>query len=192
VGLAVFLALGAVVSARPPLAPDRAIAQALFGYGPALAWRFTQTGLLAFLVPFCALLLGAAIALRAWRSRAILAVVSLAATHGLSDLSKEIFRRPRPEHWLLVHETSYGYPSGHAATAASFYALLALFVWRSGFPAGIRLALGGLLGVWAGGICWSRIALGAHYPSDVLGGLLLGSTVAVLGLASRKGKLLSL
>lgn len=91
-------------------------------------------------------------------------------------LLKNLVARPRPfwlrEITLLVPPpTDYSFPSGH--TAASFAAVGAL--WREKN----RLKIPAL--VLAAAIALSRIYLYVHYPSDVLGGLLVGLACGVLG-----------
>jgi undecaprenyl-diphosphatase len=87
-----------------------------------------------------------------------------------------LFARPRPLHWLVHHESGFSYPSGHAVTAVVFYGGLAALVASSSLPAGIRRIVALALIGWGVGIAWSRVALGAHNASDVLGGLLFGVT----------------
>lgn len=106
-------------------------------------------------------------------------VASLAVTSLLTNqAAKRVWKRPRPN-WGLVPlarrgrrtPTSNSLPSGHSASAAAF----AVGVGLESPPLGLVLALlAGLVGM-------SRIATGAHYPGDVLAGLGLGATVAVLG-----------
>ncbi|MGV0774515.1 bifunctional phosphatase PAP2/diacylglycerol kinase family protein [Mycolicibacterium elephantis] len=106
-------------------------------------------------------------------------VASLAVTSLLTNqAAKRVWKRPRPN-WSLVPlarrgrrtPTSNSLPSGHSASAAAF----AVGVGLESPPLGLVLALlAGLVGM-------SRIATGAHYPGDVLAGLGLGATVAVLG-----------
>ena len=73
------------------------------------------------------------------------------------------------------------YPSGHAARAAAFAVILG-FAMSSRFPRGAYLIL-----VYPAAVGISRIALLEHYPSDVVGGILIGLLVA--GALARKTKL---
>lgn len=94
-----------------------------------------------------------------------------------SSLLKLGFGRPRPDlidH--LDHQTSFSYPSGHATSAAVVYLLLAWLApprWRRAAwsLAGAMIVLNG----------FSRIMLGVHWASDILGGTMLGAAFALLG-----------
>jgi membrane-associated phospholipid phosphatase len=70
----------------------------------------------------------------------------------------------------LAFEDSKGFPSAHAQLAASFWPLVAIWLRK---PWGIALALAPplLIGV-------SRVYLGVHYPSDILGGWVIGAAIA--------------
>lgn len=94
-----------------------------------------------------------------------------------SSLMKLGFARARPDvidH--LDHQTSFSYPSGHATSAAVVYLLLAWLApprWR---PAAWTLAA--TMIVLNG---FSRIMLGVHWASDIVGGTMLGTAFALLG-----------
>ena len=117
---------------------------------------------------------------RDWRAAALVAAAFLGA-FVWSNLVKAIVERPRPPASLaLVSVTGAGFPSGHATQAAAFYGMLAL-VLTVRRPVATRVAawVAALVVVAAVGL--SRVYLGAHWLSDVLGGYALGALwVAVL------------
>lgn len=88
---------------------------------------------------------------------------------------KRLFRRLRPGDWLGRAEHGYSYPSGHSSTAVTFFCAWALVAWYSPLPHVARVALAAFLVLWAIGIAWSRLALAAHFLTDVIGGWLFGS-----------------
>ncbi len=179
-----YAVLGARVSALPPHGIDLA-GRALAGEAPRLALVFTASCFWPVLVALgCgAFVLGARS--RAWRARALGSVVVVVVMWQLSDALKNVFRRPRPDYWVLIRESSFAYSSGHALFATIVYAAWAWFVWNSALPRTARLVVAPLLALWACGIVWSRLALGAHYVTDLVGGVLLGGTALALWAAVR-------
>ncbi len=134
------------------------------------------------LVAFAIAAIVLAIRVPAWRPRVTYALITTLVTWQVSDALKNVFRRPRPEYWRLIHEPSFSYSSGHAMFALLVYWTWAWFVWNSDLPRGVRFTLAPVLALWGCGVIWSRLALGAHFVTDLIGGLLLGT--AALGLAS--------
>ena len=167
------LALGMFVAARTPRGLDVAAA-ALRGRGVTLARLFTRLGRWYALVAI--LVVAYAVATALGRSpQALLAVAVLQSLSQSVNLwLKHRFGRLRPDRWLVWKEPDTSYPSGHAMTAMTFYFPLALAAWSAPLPPEGRIGLTALAAACVAGLPWSRLALGAHYLSDVAGGLLFG------------------
>lgn len=94
-----------------------------------------------------------------------------AATLFLNSVIKHVFALPRPfesyPHIVSAGEAGFSFPSGHAQLAVIFWGMLALDIRRWWF------SLTALLLILLTG--YSRIYLGVHYPTDVVGGWLLGA-----------------
>jgi len=179
---AAFLALGAAVSGHPPSAVDSGELGVL-GSGVVFATFCRAAGQFVPYAILCTLALLIGVARRAYLPAALWLVVLMLVIWKTSDAFKDVFHRARPEHWLVSQETSAGYPSGHAVLAVAFYGFVAYRVWRSTLPAGVRGVVVAACIVWIAAVGWSRLAIGAHYPTDVFGGYLLGTAglcVAIL------------
>lgn len=119
-----------------------------------------------------------------WHKRYRLAVLALTISFGGSLLLtgglKLLFARPRPLVFTpLTVELDYGFPSGHVMTAIALYGFVAYLCWQQQ-----RRSRAVLCVVFALLIAYSRVYLGVHYPSDVLGALTLGLAwlvVVILG-----------
>ena len=118
--------------------------------------------------------------------RATLLVLAGALSSSIYYLTQLETHRPRPDAHLvhvLRHTTQGSYPSGHAVFFTWLAILLPLAirpVWRGWW---LLATLGALsLGLASVG----RIVVGEHWPSDVLGGLLLGLGWSLLALGLRR------
>ncbi len=180
--LLAYVGLGLAVSQHPPRGIDLAAAQ-LVGTATPVAAFLTFLGRFTPYAIECVAVLVAGLVRRAWLGRAVAAVSLLIVAEVTSDEFKLVFHRARPEHWLVTHETSFSYSSGHATSSLVFFGFWAYVALRSALPRGARVASALALLAVSGAIGWSRIALGAHYPTDVFGGYLLGGIVLVVGLA---------
>ena len=109
-------------------------------------------------------------------------VVLSAVPIGLGFLLKEVVGRARPEYLLAGSEpSSLSFPSGHSLFAMIFGGLLILLIGELIGSIGIRRALQVIVGLLILAVGASRVYLGFHWPSDVLGGYLFGG-MALLGL----------
>jgi len=107
------------------------------------------------------------------REAILVALVLAAATAG-SEAVKEIIARPRPIDTKVLAGVVYSYPSGHILEALTIYGIISLKVWHSTLPPWVRttFVLAVVIFVFLVGI--ARAALGAHYPSDIAGGVMAG------------------
>ena len=88
---------------------------------------------------------------------------------------KRVFDRARPEIEHLVSVKTLSYPSGHAMSSMAFYGFLIYLVYKIKMPIAAKVALIILLSALVFSIGTSRIYLGVHFPSDVLGGWIAGA-----------------
>ena len=89
-------------------------------------------------------------------------------------LIKVLFARERPEIMPLVEEGSYSYPSGHAAVSVVMYGLLAIYIYQNVKNKKLKYFLISLCIIFPLLISLSRVYLGTHYMTDILGGWLVG------------------
>jgi undecaprenyl-diphosphatase len=91
----------------------------------------------------------------------------------VSAVLKRWFRRMRPETARVIGVHNYSFPSGHSFGSALVYGLLAVLA-ATQLPGPEGRVVAGLFSLMVLGIGLSRVYLGAHYPSDVVGGWVLG------------------
>lgn len=117
------------------------------------------------------------------RRELILFLVSVGGSELWNIILKNWFQRQRPHSHRLIEISGFSFPSGHSMAAFALYGTLTFLLWRhiSSFAwrmvmiaAGV--ALTALIGI-------SRIYLGVHYPSDVLGGYLASATWLMISIA---------
>ena len=99
----------------------------------------------------------------------------LAAVTAGSEAIKQLVARPRPPGFNNTElGVVYSYPSGHVLEAVTIYGIIAVLVWRSSLPKAVRIAVPIVFTAIIILVAIARVAVGAHYPSDVLAGLLAG------------------
>ena len=111
----------------------------------------------------------------------IYVLVAVGSGVAISLLLKAGFSRPRPDlvpHGQAVYTSSF--PSGHSMAAAVTYLTLGAMLasarsnrWVRGYLLGLALLVSGAVGV-------TRVYLGVHWPTDVLGGWTAGAAWALL------------
>ncbi|RWZ61585.1 phosphatase PAP2 family protein [Labedella populi] len=148
---------------RTPPAADRALV--------ALT-RAADRGVLWFVIAGVLAVIGS-------RRAALRGVASLTVASMVANLvGKRVFGGDRPllddipiGRRLRTPPTSPSFPSGHSASAAAFATAVALESPRSA----------GMVAPFAAGVAYSRAHVGAHWLSDVVGGVALGAAVAIVG-----------
>lgn len=104
----------------------------------------------------------------------------------LNQLLKRILQRPRPTEFRLVEEKGYSFPSGHSMVSMAFYGYLIYLIYRYIKNKYVKWTLITILNILICLIGISRIYLGVHYTSDVLGGFLLSISYLVIYISSIK------
>ena len=139
-----------------------------------LVWRYRQPAMTSVKwlqrVPACVVMI------------VVIGLAVGAADFIASGILKELVARPRPTrvpelegvlHLVNGYKSGrYGFVSSHAANTMAV-ALLFSLIWRN------KIATVGLM-LWVAANCYSRMYLGVHYPTDILGGLMVGALVAVV------------
>ncbi|MFC7783718.1 MULTISPECIES: phosphatase PAP2 family protein [unclassified Rossellomorea] len=105
---------------------------------------------------------------------ALFVATTITTGAGFNWLLKWIFKRERPDIEALIEQGGYSFPSGHSMSSFIFYGTLAFILfraldykrykWASVIAVSFLVLLIGL----------SRVYLGVHYPSDILGGFTAG------------------
>ena len=107
-------------------------------------------------------------------------ISNLAIITVLNQLLKRIVQRPRPTEFRIVEESGYSFPSGHSMVSMAFYGYLIYLIYKyvkNKYLKWISIILLSIL------ICFigiSRIYLGVHYTSDVLGGFFISISYLII------------
>jgi undecaprenyl-diphosphatase len=158
---------------------------ALDGFARAITFLGNSPPLIALGLAFALMFLRAGYKAAAWLSAAIPPFGLI-----LNVLIKELIGRPRPDDglvYVLLTPIGLSFPSGHAMVPAMFFGFLALMSWIHLRPSAWRLASTMLLVLLIVLIGLSRVYLGVHWLSDVIGGW-TGGLLLLLVLARVYGK----
>jgi undecaprenyl-diphosphatase len=106
------------------------------------------------------------------RLELILFSAAIIGSATLNGILKHFFHRVRPDLHRLIDVSGYSFPSGHAMNAFTVYGMISFLLWRhipNKWGRGLLLFFS-IVMILTIGI--SRIYLGVHYPSDIMGGYL--------------------
>lgn len=101
----------------------------------------------------------------------IYTIMTFLGAIAISYTGKIIVHRARPHLWELVYQigSDYSFPSGHAMSSMSFAIVLIILTWNSSWR-WLTVILSSLFII---SIAWTRLYLGVHYPSDIIGGWMI-------------------
>jgi membrane-associated phospholipid phosphatase len=183
--LLLFLWLGEDVhTSRTQNVDNQVLARVHAWASPALTWlmlSITQLGSTPTVTTLAVVAVVVFLKVR-WKRAIILLATDLAVALVLDTFLKDVFHRPRPQPFFGIPPPhTYSFPSGHALFSICLYGMLAalLSVRLEGrlWPV-LVWTLAGLLVL---AISFSRVYLGVHYPSDVLGGwAIAGAWISVV------------
>ncbi len=107
-------------------------------------------------------------------------VINLFTITFLNLLLKNIVQRPRPTEFRLIDENGYSFPSGHSMVSMAFYGFLIYIVYKYIKIRNLKVALIIVLSILPILIGISRIYLGVHYTTDVIGGFLVSISYLII------------
>jgi membrane-associated phospholipid phosphatase len=98
-------------------------------------------------------------------------IITFLGAIAISYTGKIIIHRARPHLWELFYQigSDYSFPSGHAMSSMSFFLVLTILTWNTAWR-WLVIFIGSLFVI---GIAWTRLYLGVHYPSDIVGGWMI-------------------
>jgi membrane-associated phospholipid phosphatase len=144
------------------------------------AGALTELGVYKGVFPAVVLIATILLLRQRWRSLAFVMITALGEIL-LNRNGKLLIHRPRPHLWETVYSvrTDFAFPSGHAMSSLTLAIILVVLTWRTRWR-WIVLVFSSLFAI---GVAWTRLYLGAHYPSDIMAGWMLAlAWVSLVGL----------
>ena len=103
----------------------------------------------------------------------LIIMINLLVSILLNIIFKGIIQRDRPLEDFLIIESGYSFPSGHSMVSMAYYGLIIYFIYKKIKDKRVRNVLMILIGLLILAIGFSRIYLGVHFASDVIGGFFI-------------------
>ena len=183
VTFSLFVALAVIVTShRRPFRIDRSAAHHLGSAKGSSAFRFGEVVSLfgkGPVVALVALAIGAVILYRVRRLFIAGAIPAAAAASGILELgTKYVVRRPRPPTASLTGQSGYGFPSGHTTGFTAMVVALVGVLASLGYRHRVVILTAVVAALATVAIGLSRVVVGAHWATDVIGGGLLGAATA--------------
>jgi len=106
-----------------------------------------------------------------------------------NQLIKLIVKRPRPNHIRLIRQAGYSFPSGHSMISIAVYGFLLYYIQKKYKKKYSKVIISTILVLLIIMIGISRVYVGVHYPSDIVGGYFLSIYILKMVIYfSRKNK----
>ena len=107
-------------------------------------------------------------------SETIFLLVNTMGSFTLNSIIKQFFQRTRPVDFSLVKQGGLSYPSGHAMVVMSMYLAIYYLLTRNEKDKNKRFLIGTIIGIYIISMGVSRMYLGVHWPTDIIGGYICG------------------
>ena len=85
---------------------------------------------------------------------------------------------------MIIKETGYSFPSGHAMVSMGFYGMFIYLVWRCDIKKTYKIIFTIIFGILTILICISRIYLGVHYASDIIAGFVISVSYLIIAISA--------
>ena len=186
-----FTELAETVQAGATLALDDSVLRWMAAHQSALATNaaLEATALgTGTVVVMMTVVVGMFLALTGQQKPALLLVVATIGGLALNLLLKLHYHRPRPHIFpWATNVVSSSFPSGHAMNAVIVYGTIAYLAARLSRRRSVRAITQVIAIIVVIAICTSRVYLGVHYPSDVIGGAIVGTAWAMFCMSALEG-----